>query len=180
MCRSFLSPMQGCRLYCSPERRRSSEEGWARGIWGWTQEMEGTPLGNVSWIYAHIFSILTSKWLFSLPKQWDRYQHAYNTFINLAPTLKELINNPKKRDELWHVLGRVSAHIYALFHLTQYPQMKRVITSVRSDDCARLKEQIGHYILLNPAKDIISPPIHDGQSSRSHLGFNHCHIHRFY
>ena len=180
MCRSFLSPMQGCRLYCSPERRRSSEEGWARGIRGWTQEMESTPLGNVSWIYAHIFSILTSKWLFSLPKQWDRYQHAYNTFINLAPTLKELINNPKKRDELWHVLGGVSACIYALFHLTQYPQMKRVITSVRSDDCARLKEQIGHYILLNPAKDIISPPIHDGQSSRSHLGFNHYHIHRFY
>ncbi|KAG6369482.1 hypothetical protein JVT61DRAFT_14375 [Boletus reticuloceps] len=97
------------------------------------------------------------------PKQRERYQRAYDTFIDLAPALKELINNPKKRDELRHVLGG----------------MKRVITSVRSDDCARLKERIGRYVPANPAKDIVSPPIHDGQTSRSHLGFNHPVLARF-
>ncbi|KAH0827005.1 hypothetical protein J3R83DRAFT_4671 [Lanmaoa asiatica] len=97
------------------------------------------------------------------PKQRDRYQHAYDTFIELAPAFKELVNNPKKRDELRQVLGG----------------MKKVITSVRSDDCARLKERIGRYVPVNPAKDVISPPIHDGQSSRSHLGFNHPVLARF-
>ncbi|KAN0093335.1 hypothetical protein V8E55_004119, partial [Tylopilus felleus] len=107
--------------------------------------------------HVHISSVSMSKLPFSPPKQQARYRCTYDMFIELAPALKELVNNPKKLDELRNVLSG----------------MKRIITCVRSDDCARLKERVGHYVPANPGRDIISPPIHDVQSSRSHLGFNH-------
>ena len=57
--------------------------------------------------------------------------------------------------------------------------MKRIIASVRADDCARLKERIATYVPVNPAKDLISPPVQNGGSSRSHLGINHLVLARF-
>jgi len=68
---------------------------------------------------------------------------------------------------------QVYVHICAFYFLIWYPKMKRIIASVRADDCARLKDRIATYVPANPAKDLISPPIQNRGSSCSHLGVNH-------
>jgi hypothetical protein len=51
----------------------------------------------------------------SPPKQKELNQRVYDMFIKFAPALKDLIDNPKKRDELRNVLNGASLCIYAIF-----------------------------------------------------------------
>ena len=93
--------------------------------------MGGTPPCNVSQFHVHISSVSMSKLPFSPPKQQARYRCTYDMFIELAPALKELVNNPKKLDELRNVLSGVILSIYVLFFLLILClQMKRIITCV--------------------------------------------------
>ncbi|KIJ57755.1 hypothetical protein HYDPIDRAFT_44790 [Hydnomerulius pinastri MD-312] len=87
----------------------------------------------------------------------ERYKRGYDMLLHLAPSLKELIGNASKKQELKKV--------------TQ--AMNSVIKLTRSDDCSRLRDKIGHYAAPNPAEAALSPPIYIGGTSRSHMGLNH-------
>ncbi|KAG2116939.1 hypothetical protein DEU56DRAFT_704880, partial [Suillus clintonianus] len=47
------------------------------------------------------------------------------------------------------------------------------ISATHSDDAARLKSQIGHYVAPIPSDGGLKPAIYNGNPSRLHLGVNH-------
>lgn len=61
-------------------------------------------------------------------------------------------------------------HILARIHMFQ---MNNIIGATHSNDSTRLQWEIGHYAMPNPSVASISPPIHNGSASMSHLGVNH-------
>ena len=61
-------------------------------------------------------------------------------------------------------------HILARIHMFQ---MNNIIGTTCSNDSTQLWQEIGHYDMPNPSATSISPPIHNGSASMSHLGVNH-------
>ncbi|KAG1763822.1 hypothetical protein EV702DRAFT_1051618 [Suillus placidus] len=89
-------------------------------------------------------------------KMQDRYKKNYARLLQLAPSLKPLLSDPRKTSELNIIIKKMDAAILA----------------TRSDDTSRLKSQIGHYAAFS-LRSPIMPPIYDGTGSRTHLGSNH-------
>ncbi|KAG2109795.1 hypothetical protein BD769DRAFT_1674808 [Suillus cothurnatus] len=96
------------------------------------------------------------------PKIQDRYKRNYARLLQLAPSLKPLLGDPRKTSELNIIMRKMDA----------------TISATRSNDTSCLKGQIGHYAAFNLHSPIM-PPIYDGTGSRTHLGSNHPILTRF-
>ncbi|KAG1771128.1 hypothetical protein EV702DRAFT_1049032 [Suillus placidus] len=96
-------------------------------------------------------------------KVQERYKRNYARLLQLAPSLKPLLGDPRKASELNTIIKKMDA----------------TISATRSDDTSRLKSQIGHYAAFNTKDHPIHPAIYDGSGLRTHLGINHPVLARF-
>ncbi|KAG1846262.1 hypothetical protein F4604DRAFT_1688468 [Suillus subluteus] len=87
----------------------------------------------------------------------DRYTRNYQQLLQLAPGIRSLINDHTKAKELAKVTQK----------------MNTVLSATRSDDAARLKSQIGHYVVAIPSDGSMKPAFYTSSSSKTHLGINH-------
>ncbi|KAG1763509.1 hypothetical protein EV702DRAFT_1272533 [Suillus placidus] len=91
------------------------------------------------------------------PKVQERYRRNFARLLQLTPSLKPLLADPRKASELNMIIK----------------MMDVAISATRSDDTSCLKSQIGHYAAFNTKDHPIRPAIYDGSGSRTHMGFNH-------
>ncbi|KAI6146030.1 hypothetical protein BKA82DRAFT_20491 [Pisolithus tinctorius] len=86
----------------------------------------------------------------------ERLKRDYETLLQQAPSLKVLINDPKKKK----VIDTIVA------------EMNITIGQIRSDDATRLRAYIGQYVAPRPLEAGVSPPI-TSAGSKSGMGVNH-------
>ncbi|KAG2129710.1 uncharacterized protein EDB93DRAFT_109762 [Suillus bovinus] len=97
------------------------------------------------------------------PKVQERYKRNFARLLQLAPSLKPLLGDPRKASELNAITKKMDA----------------TISATRSEDTSRLKSQIGHYAAFNTKDHAICPAIYNGSGSRTHMGINHPVLTRF-
>ncbi|KAG9308734.1 hypothetical protein JVU11DRAFT_11522 [Chiua virens] len=80
----------------------------------------------------------------------------YRKILQVTPGLKEIINNPKRADELTDITQK----------------MNKTIHSTRSIDATSLKKQIVQYLLPDPHKEGLKPSIVNG-CGQAEMGLKH-------
>ncbi|KAG8218888.1 hypothetical protein J3R82DRAFT_4567 [Butyriboletus roseoflavus] len=92
----------------------------------------------------------------------DLYLRSYYKIIQIVPSLKVVIDDPNKASELTAITSK----------------MNMTIRTTRSSDAIHLKPHITQYILFNPFKSQINPPIINA-NGRADMGLNHPVLARF-
>ncbi|KAG2072057.1 hypothetical protein BDR04DRAFT_1153815 [Suillus decipiens] len=90
-----------------------------------------------------------------IPKDSPKKNYAW--LLQLAPSLKSFLGDPRKASKLDIIIRKMDA----------------TISATHSDDTSCLKSQIGHYAAFNTKDHPIHPAIYDGSGSHTHMGINH-------
>ncbi|KAH7889115.1 hypothetical protein F5I97DRAFT_1828365, partial [Phlebopus sp. FC_14] len=86
----------------------------------------------------------------------EHYKYVYQTIVQFAPDIKELVNNPAKSTEYNKVVKK----------------MNQAMKTTRSDDSACLRDKITFYTAFDPVGASITPTIYPS-SSKLQLGINY-------